>query len=39
MDGKRGVNKGADEGGPRNGVGGGILAAGREDTLEGHVPG
>lgn len=39
MDRKRGVDEGADESGPGNGTDGGVLATGREDTLEGHVPG
>lgn len=39
MNGKRGVDEGADESGPGNGADGSVLATGREDTLEGHVPG
>lgn len=39
MNRKRGVDEGADEGGPGNGADGGALAASREDTLESHVPG
>lgn len=39
MNGKRGIDEGADESGSGNGADGGVLATGREDTLESHVPG